>query len=179
MFEIPVDEDIMLRRVRLESAARIFGAIDRNRGHLGPWLPFVDATARVSDTENFIRSVIESNGPKKDLVYEILVGDEFAGLVALKEIDLHNRKTELGYWITAAHAGRGIMTRSVRALLDYAFVELKMQRVQLKAGIGNTRSVMIAERLGFVFEGIERRGEKLSERFADLQVYSMLKEEWK
>lgn len=178
MFEIPVDERTLLKRIRLESAGRIFEAIDNNREHLADWLPFVDATVKISDTESFIKSVINSNCPKKDYIFEIFYEDEFAGLIALKEVDHYNRKTELGYWIIREYTGKGIITRSVSALIDYAFSELEMMRIQIKVAIGNTRSALVPERLGFVFEGIERSGERLSDRFADLQVYSLLKEEW-
>jgi len=176
-FEIIVDDEITLRRLRLDSVKIIFKAIDTNRIYLRKWLPFVDQTKKEEDTEIFIKSIIHSTSPRKDLVYEIWLKKQFAGLIALKEIDSWNKKTELGYWLVQDLQGKGVATRSCKALIKHAFKDLDMNRMQLRIGIGNSKSSMIAERLNFKFEGIERAGEKHHDRFIDLEVYSLLKEE--
>ena len=177
--EIFVNDSICLKKLQLRSADIIFQAIERDRDHLRPWLPFVDLTLKKEDTENFIRSVLHSQCPKKDLVYEIWSGQEFAGLIALKEIDEWNRKTEIGYWILRRFEGLGLITLSCAALLDLSFNTMKMNRVQIKVAVGNARSCLVPERLNFRMEGIERAGELHQEKTFDLLVYSMLKEEWK
>jgi ribosomal-protein-serine acetyltransferase len=140
-------------------------------------LPFVDQTLKEEDTEIFIRSIIHSTCARKDLVYEIWFKKQFAGLIALKEIDRWNKKTELGYWLVQKLQGKGLVTRSCHALINSAFFELNMNRIQIRIGVGNSRSSMIAERLKFRFEGIERAGEMHQDRFIDLEVYSLLKED--
>ena len=55
---------------------------------------------------------------------------------------------------------------------------MKMNRVQLKAGTENVRSRAVAERLGFALEGIERDGELHSRGYIDLAVYSLLKKDF-
>ena len=115
---------------------------------------------------------------KKDLIYEIWYIEQFAGLIALKEIDGWNKKTELGYWITSRFEGLGLITNSCRTLLDLSFDQLGIKRVQLKAAVGNAKSCLVAERLNFKMEGIERAGEKHRGHYMDLIVYSVLKEEW-
>ncbi len=177
-FEIKLDEELFLRRLNLASSQAIFEAIDHDRMHLRKWLPFVDNTWRAEDTETFIKSMINSHCFKKDMVFEIWNKNDFAGLIALKEIDKWNRRTELGFWIISEFEGLGIITRSCRLLIQLAFTELGMNRIQLKSAIGNARSAMVAERLEFRFEGIERGGELSTEQFFDLQVYSQLNSEW-
>ena len=63
-------------------------------------------------------------------------------------------------------------------ILGFAFSKLGLNRVQIKAGVGNAHSSRIPERLGFKFEGIERAGEKFPDHYQDLEVYSLLKKEW-
>lgn len=54
-----------------------------------------------------------------------------------------------------------------------------MNRIQIKCAVGNSASIAVAERLGFVREGIERDGELLSgDAFTDLYIYSLLKREY-
>ena len=62
--------------------------------------------------------------------------------------------------------------------MDLSFDQLGIKRVQLKAAVGNAKSCLVAERLNFKMEGIERAGEKHRGHYMDLIVYSVLKEEW-
>ncbi|MFA7401791.1 MAG: GNAT family protein, partial [Bacteroidales bacterium] len=89
-----------------------------------------------------------------------------------------NQKTEIGYWLSESFQKKGIMSLSVKALIDYAFQQLQLNRIQIKCAVGNNESKHIPQRLGFTFEGIEREGEFLSDNtFTDLEVYSILKKD--
>jgi ribosomal-protein-serine acetyltransferase len=176
--EIIVGEGLILKMLRPESSPVIFKTIDINRHYLRKWLPFIDNTWKEEDTDIFIKSILKASGPKRDMVFEIWYLEDFSGLIALKEIDRWNKRTELGYWLAPHFEGLGIITKCCRTLLDCAFKKMGMNRIQIKVGIGNARSSKIPEGLGFKFEGIERSGEKFQDHFIDLEVYSMLKEEW-
>lgn len=175
MDPIKIGDGIELHELKLSSADEIFREIEENREHLRRWLPFIDHTLRTEDTLRFIRAV---NGSVRDLVLEIRNGGSLAGLLAVKEIDPVNSKAEIGYWISRKWEGKGIVTRSCAALINHCFNSLNLNRVQIKAATGNSASIMIPERLGFKFEGIERSGEYLNGDYVDLVVYSMLKSEW-
>lgn len=89
------------------------------------------------------------------------------------------KRAEIGYWLSEKYQKKGIVTQSVSTLLDYAFSELGLNRVQIRCAVGNIPSKNIPRRLGFLFEGIERDGELLSDnQFTDIEVYSILKREW-
>lgn len=176
--EILVENNLILKRLRIESAPAIFNAINRNREKLRKWLPFVDNTWKEEDTELFIKSVNSGKASKQDIVYEIWKENEFAGLIALKEFDRWNKRAELGYWIDPKFEGLGMMTKCCRALTDYALNKLGLFRIQIKTAIGNAPSARIPEKLGFRFEGIERAGEKHLDKYLDLEIYSILKNEW-
>ena len=176
--EIIVSDNLILKLLRQESAGIIFETTDLNRGYLRTWLPFVDNTRKLEDTETFIKAILRASCPKRDIVYEIWYDELFAGLIAIKEIDGWNNRAEFGYWLIPRFEGKGIMTSCCIAILNFAFSKLRLNRIQIKAGIGNARSSRIPERLGFKFEGIERAGEKFPDHYKDLEVYSLLKEEW-
>lgn len=176
--EIIVSDNLTLKLLRQESSGIIYEAIELNRHYLRIWLPFVDNTWKEQDTELFIKSILRATVPKRDIVYEIWHSKQFAGLIAIKEIDEWNKRAELGYWLIPRYEGQGVMTSCCRAILNLAFSKLGLNRIQIKAGVGNARSSRIPERLGFKFEGIERAGEKFPDHFKDLEVYSILKKEW-
>lgn len=172
-----IDDGLKLVPLRMKSAHEIFRAINLNREHLRQWLPFIDYTTGVANTEQFIHSVLNNDCPKKDMIFEIRKQGQFLGLIALKEVDYLNHKTEIGYWITEEHQGKGIVTKCCQALINHAFEELKMNRIQIKTAVGNTRSKHIPERLGFTYEGTERAGELLNDEYVDLLVFSLLRED--
>lgn len=175
MDHIRVNSKIELETVKLSMTDVIFETIDRDRDFLNRWLPFVDYTQSKSDTENFIKSVVNQAGRKRDEVYSIWYNQEFAGLIGFKETDWINRKTELGYWLAKRMQGKGIITACTEKLIRFAFQKLNMNRVQVKVAVGNTRSAAIPKKLGFKFEGVERDGERHQNTYFDLEVYSYLK----
>jgi len=178
MRALVVNEQIRLEKIKYTHAFQIFQGIDRNRKFLSPWLPFVVQTRSQEDTEVFIRSVLSEPAEQGDHVFVIWYNQYFAGLVSLKDTDQFNLKTEIGYWLTENMTGKGIMTKTVKMLTGFIFMNMKLNRVQIKCGVGNEKSAAIPKRLGFHFEGVERAGEKHEHRFIDLEVYSLLRNEW-
>ena len=168
-----VDEDILLREIGMEDVASIFNTIDNQREYMAEWLPFVELTTDISFTCTFVENYL--NAEVKDFTCVIYFRQQFAGLLGLKDTDFDNLKTEIGYWLSEDFQHKGIITRSCKAFIDYSFDELKMNRIQLKAATGNLKSQRVAERLGFIKEGIEREGELHNRGFVDLIVYSLLK----
>ena len=170
-----VSPTIRLEKLKLSMAQVIFDTIKRDHNYLKTWLPFVEFTQKVEDTQLFIQSVVDSNEFTQKAIYSIWVKEEFAGLIGFNEIDWTNKKTELGYWLAENMQGKGVITQCARKLISYAFKKLKLNRIQIKVAVGNERSAAIPKRMGFKFEGIEREGELIENHFHDLEIYSLLK----
>lgn len=176
--ELTVNEDIFLRTFQLEDADRLFYLVDSSRDQLRAWLPWVDNTKSPEDSRKFIEAVIEEFKNGKSIELGIFYKEELVGVVATHSISKANRHTSLGYWLATEYNGNGIMTAAVKALLNYLFTEKKLHRIVIKAATGNNKSKAIPEKLGFKAEGIERDGEWLYDHFVDLQVYSLLEDEF-
>ncbi|MBI9036953.1 MAG: GNAT family N-acetyltransferase [Bacteroidales bacterium] len=175
-----VDKDIFLKEIALDDAEEIFKTIDSQREYLGEWLPFVEKTKGIKDTEDFVNSVINEEEEKRELIIVIFYKDNFTGIIGFKDTDKENKKTEIGYWLSEKYQKLGIISRSLKVLLKHSFEEKGINRVQIKCAVKNEKSIKIPKRLNFKFEGIERDGELLSNnKFTDLEVYSLLKSEWK
>ena len=178
MEKLIIDDNQYLERLNLWHVEPIFNAIDQNRQFLRKWLPFVDYTHRVRDTERFVRSILEKTSARRDEVYIVKYNNLFAGLVGFKEADRINDKIEIGYWLVESMTGKGIATAAVRKMINLAFRNMDMNRVQIRCGVGNHKSSAIPRRLGFTLEGTERAGERHKLSYIDLEVYSLLKSEW-
>jgi len=176
MEHIRVNEKIRLEMLKASMAQIIFETIDRDRKYLRNWLPFVDDTKKVSDTETFIATVTNTNN-NKDIIYSIWYNEMFAGLIGFKDTDWMNKKSEIGYWLAENMQGKRIVTSCVEKLIQHAFQKLKLNRIQIKVAENNTKSASIPKRLGFVYEGTERAGEKHHNKYLNLKVYSLLKED--
>lgn len=176
---LKIDENLQLELVKLSDAQEIFNAVDSQREYLGEWLPFVPFIKEVADEEKFIQSNLETLEQTKEYVFCIRKNGNFVGLISFIKTDKANQKAEIGYWILKEFQKQGIVTKSVERLCDFAFNELGMNRLQIRCAVGNLPSKGIPKRLNFIFEGIERQGERASEGvFRDLEVYSKLKEDF-
>jgi ribosomal-protein-serine acetyltransferase len=175
--ELTVNDEIILKILEISDSQTIFEAIDQNRDHLRKWLPFVDMTRSENETRSFVKSITE-DVERREEVFTIWYFNEFGGLIGLKDFDYLNRKVEIGYWLIEKMTGKGIITQSIEKLITFIFENLELNRVQIKCGVGNHKSSFIPKRLNFLFEGIERQGERLNFKYIDLEVYSLLKSDW-
>lgn len=84
----------------------------------------------------------------------------------------------VGYYAFAANAGQGYMTEAFARVLDAAFGEAGLHRIEANVQPGNTRSLALVERMGFAREGYSRRYVKVAGRWRDHVRYAMLAEDW-
>ena len=175
---IEIRESLFLKELETEDAEYIFKAVDSQREYLGKWLPFVEFTKSVKDSLDYVNSVVTMPEECKEWQFAIFCGNDFAGLAGFKGTDRLNRKSEIGYWLSEEFQGRGIITDSVRALINFGFSELNLNRIQIKCAPENVKSNNIPKRLGFSFEGVERDSEFVKDGvFRDANVWSLLKRE--
>lgn len=177
-FIIPVDAEVELRILEEWDAQELYRLIDLNRAYLRQWLPWVDYETSIEDSRSFVRRSLQHYLDNEGFTMGIRFRDQLVGVVGYHSIDWPNRKVEIGYWQSADTQGKGIMTRACRAVVQYAFDKLLLNRVTILCAIGNVRSRAIPERLGFTQEGTQREAEWLYDHFVDLAVYSMLAREW-
>ncbi len=172
---IRINNEIELKQIQITDAKEIFATIDSQRKYLGKWLPFVKITKKVADTEEFIKSILNSPEDKREYVFVIKYKNEFAGIIGFRDTDQMNLKTEIGYWLSEPFQGKGIVSSAVKEIISFAFNYLEMNRLQIRCAVGNEKSKRIPQKLNFTFEGIERAGELLADgNFTDVEVYSLL-----
>ena len=178
MFYTTIGDGAELRLLEERHAARLFALVDRNRAHLREWLPWLDTNTSVEASLHFIRHALQQFANNDGFQAGIWFEGDLAGVIGYHAIDWANRKTALGYWLGASFQGKGLMTRACQALVDYAFNELDLNRLEIRCAVGNTRSCAIPQRLGFQQEGLLRQVEWLYDHFVDHVVYSVLAREW-
>jgi RimJ/RimL family protein N-acetyltransferase len=99
---------------------------------------------------------------------------EFAGFAALVWIDPDAREAEAGYIVSPRARGRGIAARALRLLTEWALNDLALERVELRITPENLGSIRVAERCGYVREGVLRSVHFKEGERSDLVIYSRL-----
>lgn len=178
MFTLKVDQEIELQLFQLHHAVELYNLIDHNRYYLRQWLPWVDAMDSPSQYHSLIPLWLKQFADNQGVNLGIRYRGYLVGGIGLHQIDWRNGQSSIGYYIGQDYQGKGIMTRAVQAMLNYVFLELKLNRVEIRCGANNFKSRAIPERLGFIQEGIIRDAENLYGRYHDLVVYGMLEREW-
>lgn len=178
MFRHDLGGGLELRILLPLHADEFLAFVQANRDHLGAWLDWPTYIQSEDDAGRFIRDGFDELVSYGLPTVGIWQEGEMAGGISFFGTSTRLRATEIGYWLGAKAQGRGLMTRSLTALLGYAFTEVGINRVVISVEVGNDRSRAIPERLGFTLEGIKRDGWRHGEQLVDLAVYSMLAREW-
>lgn len=173
-----IDQVTQLREMRCRDAEALYSLIDSNRFYLREWLPWVDIQQSVNDSLEFIEGSRKDNEQGRALTLCIEHESQLVGVIGFHEFDDANRSASLGYWITEGAQGKGIVTKSVRTLIDFAFSERGIDRVVLRMGTENTRSKKIAARLGAKFEDVSRQAEWLYDHYVDHEIHSIIVGDW-
>ena len=174
---LELGDDAFVRTFTLDDAGTLFDLVDAERERLRRWFPWVDPTRTVDDQRAWVeRSLASEHDHEANGIW--LTGGELAGTIGMSVNPLENGG-EIGYWVAAAHEGRGLVTRGTAAMLDLAFDRLGLHRVQIRAAVHNDRSRAVAERLGFAHEGVLReQGLTGTGDYLDMAVYGVLDREW-
>lgn len=174
---LPVADGVKLRLLEEADAAELHGLIETNRAYLALWLPWA-AGQTLDDTLDFIRGTRSQAQDNKGFQAAIVTEVGIVGVIGYVSVDWANRSTRIGYWLDAAHQGRGIMTAAVRLLVDHALTVWQLNRVEIVVATENRRSRAIPERLDFRDEGTLRQFQLVGGRYLDCISYSLLAEDW-
>jgi [ribosomal protein S5]-alanine N-acetyltransferase len=165
------------RLIAIDDAPVLAKLVQENRDFLTPWDPvrgedYFTEAGQLTD----IRSALIQHRQGVKLPHVIL-GE--SGAVAGR-INLNNvvrgafQSGSLGYWVSATQNGRGLATAAVRDMVQLAFRELRLHRVEAGTLLHNVRSQRVLERNGFVRYGVAPSYLKIAGRWQDHALYQLL-----
>ena len=82
---------------------------------------------------------------------------------------------QIGYWMGAEHAGKGLMDEALELIVPHAFSTLGLHRLEAACIPGNTRSMRLLEKAGFEREGLMRSYLKIGGRWQDHYLYARIR----
>jgi ribosomal-protein-serine acetyltransferase len=174
MFNFRVDENTVIELLQQHHKQELFTLIDTNREHLRKWLLWVDKRKSAEDFESVIPIWLKNHADNNGFDAGIRYNQRLVGMIGLHYIDWKNKTTSIGYFLSEEAEGNGIITKCIQALMDYLFVEMGLNRIEIQCALNNHKSRAIPKRLGFYQEGIVREGQWLYDHYEDIVTYSFL-----
>ncbi|APV51801.1 hypothetical protein BWI17_20245 [Betaproteobacteria bacterium GR16-43] len=173
--EVVETERLLLCAVRAGQGAVVNAAVAESIEELRPWMPWARQVPSVEESETFARE-----GQAKWLAREVIdfswfrrSDDVLVGRGGLHTIEWSIPKFEIGYWVRSSCARQGYATEATRALCDFARDRLGAKRLEIGSDARNVPSRRVAEKCGFVLEGILRQARRdNSGALADACVYA-------
>ncbi len=132
-----------------------------------------------SDAAAFIERA-QRQWQSKEALHVVVAGldDDAVRAYALLRFDAGLNSAELGYWVGAPYWRQGIATEAGQALIDYAFLQLKLHRLCACYLGRNPESGRVLQKLGFVDEGVQREHSFKHGQAEDLVLMGLLRREW-
>ena len=131
----------------------------------------------LQDAKKWLKMVGDN---RDDIILAIVVNGEAAGGIGLHGLkDVYRYNSEIGYWLSEVHWGKGIMTDAVKVMVDHAFVQTRWLRLFACIYENNPSSMRVLEKNGFQKEAIHKRAVMKEGKLMDEHLFALLKENWK
>jgi ribosomal-protein-serine acetyltransferase len=146
-YPLSIGDGIEMKALGVSDVEAFWAFVLEDRAHLEEFDSFVKEFQSVDDVYATLSKIQSLREQGKSLTCGIWDGDRLIGFMNGGFDD--SGGLHMGYSLARKYEGRGIMTRAGRAILGYAFAEVQMPYAWLDCWVTNTRSMRLAERLGF------------------------------
>ncbi|HAG90974.1 MAG TPA: N-acetyltransferase [Bdellovibrionales bacterium] len=177
-------KNLIIRPLGLKDYESWRESLSINLERQNPW----DRKKRESSelSKNSFKSVLslQKSQRDRDEYYDLTVFEKKSGLVvggvsAMNVVRSVSQTAFLGYSIHNIHWGKGYGKESVKAMIEIAFRDLKLHRLEAGVEPSNRRSIMLARSVGLRKEGLKKRAVLLRGEWRDLTIYSITCEDLK
>ncbi len=178
--EVPVfikeiEKNLRLSLLTPNKAEELYNLVDKNREYLKKWMIWPPETKSPDDTKSFIKGALVGLSEMNEMACGIEYEGSLVGVITFNKIDSNLKKVVIGYWISEEYQGKGIITKSCFALINYAFSTLHMEKIEINVATKNVPSQKICEGLGFILEGVITNSENLHGNIVDHNIYGLAK----
>lgn len=128
--------------------------------------------------EEWLEALRKDNGVNR-VVYGIFEDGQGVGMVSLHDIDHISRKCMFGIYVADQDKrGKGIGSKAMNLILDFAFNGIGLHRVGLEVLDSNENAISLYHKVGFHDEGMKRQAYFVNSKFIDIRLMSILYNEF-
>ena len=170
------DGEITLRPYQDRDIPLLYEAARESISEVYKWIPFCHPDYSIEESRAWIiqRPSEWEKGTSYDFAITDSVSGHYIGGCGVDRIKPDWGGANLGYWIRTSRTGKGAATATALLLAQFAFNELKLNRVELIISVDNSASLRVAEKAGAVKEGILRNGLIVGGIPNDAVMYSLI-----
>jgi len=170
-------ENLVLRQIQLsdaEAVLKVFSDASVTKYH------DLDAATRLEQAQFLInrRAELFKSGQRIRWGIARKIDDVIVGSCGYSSWVKNSFRAEVGYELARIHWRKGIMTEALRAIVNFGFKEMGLNRIEAMVMLENIASTRLLEKLGFEEEGILREYGYWKGSFHDLKLFSILKKSW-
>jgi len=162
---------IILRPLRESDADALWVLVKSCRAYLARGLTWPKKWKSVRDASRFIKEALDKSEREEALHFVIWYEDRPVGMMSFRDLNMEERKAELGYWVAKKFQGRHIATDAARTLMAHGFQTLHLWRIEATCCRKNKGTVKIVENLGMAFESCGIRTALFGGKRVKLQLY--------
>ena len=178
MFAIDLGDGAQLRPLEPWQGEEFLAHIDRARATVDPWIPWASRSTDLESATRTLQRYADLAARDTGRLYGIWLGGVLVGGTMFVGFDTGIGKCEIGCWLEPAGTGRGLITKAVRLLIDWAITRRGLYRVVWKCRPDNTASVNVAKRLGMRLEGTLRGENPYQGVRHDTQIWALTAPDW-
>ncbi|GAA2492074.1 GNAT family protein [Actinocorallia cavernae] len=178
MYAISLGDGAELRPLEVWHAEEMLANIDRGRAFIGQHIGLPQVVADLDGACAYLRSYGEKRATDTGALHGIWQDGTLVGGLLFRTWDTPSGVCEAGCWLEPAAAGRGLVTRGMRLLIDWAFQIRGMHRVEWRVATANQPSINVARRLGMTREGVLRENYPHDGERTSTEIWSVLAPEW-
>jgi len=178
VFGILLTDGAELRPLEPWQAEEFLAHMDRARQTVDPWIPWAGRSTDLDSARGQLQRYADLAARDAGRLYGIWLDGTLVGGTMFVSFDAKAGTCEIGCWLEPAGRGRGLVTRAVRQLIDWAFDSRGISRVEWLARPDNAASSAVARRLGMRLDGVLRSAYPYRGVRHDIEVWSMLRSDW-
>ncbi|WP_185034615.1 GNAT family N-acetyltransferase [Actinomadura coerulea] len=173
------DDGAELRPLEPWQAEEFLTHIDRGRDFIGRHVGLPDRVTDLESSRAQLQAYADKAAADRGRIYGIWVDGRLVGGVLFVTMDVDQGTAEAGCWLEPSASGRGLVTRAVRTIIDWAVEERGIHRVEWRVSAANLPSIAVAKRLGMTKDGTLRESYLYRGERQDIEVWSVLAPEWR
>ncbi|GGY34726.1 GNAT family N-acetyltransferase [Streptomyces omiyaensis] len=173
------DDGAELRPLEPWQAEEFLAHMDRGREFVGTHIGLADAVHDLDSARAFLRGYADRTAHDTGRLYGIWSDGTLVGGVMFRTMDVAAGNAEVGCWLEPAAAGRGLITRACRTLIDWAVDRRGIHRLEWFVSSENLPSIAVARRLGMTREGVLREHHTHRGTRVDTEIWAVLAPDWR
>ncbi|MCU0865104.1 MAG: GNAT family N-acetyltransferase [Planctomycetes bacterium] len=175
-----LDDFVCVRPWRPDDAEALHRVAEESLRTVSPWISWLDPIRSLADSQRWIADSGELWSAASQYRFGIFDAEDphhLLGGIGLNHLNPTHRIANLGYWVRTSTVGRGIATRASLLVARFGLTELGLGRIEIITATDNAASHRVAEKVGAVFEGVQRNRLRMHGAWIPARMYSLVPED--